>query len=251
MPDPTAGCYLADTATPEAVQAAWERLDAVMGDAERRGDADHLHQLVGGAQGILRAARRHRVHLQQRRAGHPLGAGAAAARLLFPRPAPGAQHRQAAGHRLWRRCSSWDRHRPLPQRGNPARAQGHALARLPATCTSASCPEHVAAVRERCPGIRVLVHPECPMEVVDLADDVRVDLGTSSARSRRRRPARRWAIGTESTAGAAPADSNIRSSRSSPWPACRRSARRWPRSHCDKLAARAGGAGCAARSSTR
>ncbi|MBN1259605.1 MAG: quinolinate synthase NadA, partial [Anaerolineae bacterium] len=34
IPDPTAGCYLADTATSQAVQAAWETLDAVFGDAE-------------------------------------------------------------------------------------------------------------------------------------------------------------------------------------------------------------------------
>ncbi|MDW8072529.1 MAG: carboxylating nicotinate-nucleotide diphosphorylase, partial [Anaerolineae bacterium] len=35
MPDPEAGCYLADTATFTAVQSAWERLAEVFGDAER------------------------------------------------------------------------------------------------------------------------------------------------------------------------------------------------------------------------
>ncbi len=35
MPDLTAGCYLADTATPDAVQAAWDALDAAYdADAE-------------------------------------------------------------------------------------------------------------------------------------------------------------------------------------------------------------------------
>ena len=58
-------------------------------------------------------------------------------------------------------------------------------------------PEHVLAVRERFPGIRVLVHPECRMEVVDLADLT----GSTSfiVREVETAPAgTRWAIGTES-----------------------------------------------------
>ena len=60
--------------------------------------AHHLCQFFGGAEGLLRPARRHRLHLGQRGAGHPLGAGPAPPRLLFPRPAPGPQHGPAAGH---------------------------------------------------------------------------------------------------------------------------------------------------------
>ena len=31
-------------------------------------------------------------------------------------------------------------------------------------------PQHVAYFRQKYPGIKIIVHPECPMEVVDLAD---------------------------------------------------------------------------------
>jgi quinolinate synthase len=57
-------------------------------------------------------------------------------------------------------------------------------------------PGHVIAWRERDPAIRVIVHPECQMEVVDLADEA----GSTSYIIRRVEespPGTRWAIGTE------------------------------------------------------
>ncbi len=57
-------------------------------------------------------------------------------------------------------------------------------------------PEHVTAWRERQPDVRVIVHPECRMEVVDLADEA----GSTAYIIRRVQassPGARWAIGTE------------------------------------------------------
>ena len=57
-------------------------------------------------------------------------------------------------------------------------------------------PEHITAVRAQLPGVRVIVHPECPMEVVDLADEA----GSTSAiisRVAAAPPGTQWAIGTE------------------------------------------------------
>lgn len=57
-------------------------------------------------------------------------------------------------------------------------------------------PEHVTAWRERDPEIRVIVHPECEMAVVDLADDA----GSTAyiiKRVEESPPGTRWAIGTE------------------------------------------------------
>ena len=57
-------------------------------------------------------------------------------------------------------------------------------------------PEEVMAWREREPDIRVIVHPECPMEVVDLADEA----GSTAYIIRRVEespPGAKWAIGTE------------------------------------------------------
>jgi quinolinate synthase len=57
-------------------------------------------------------------------------------------------------------------------------------------------PEHVHQFRERFPGIKILVHPECPQEVNDLADIS----GSTGAiiRAVEEAPAgTKWAIGTE------------------------------------------------------
>jgi quinolinate synthase len=59
-------------------------------------------------------------------------------------------------------------------------------------------PEHVAKVRREHPGIRVIVHPECPRPVVQLADmsgsTEQIIHAVSTAQ-----PGSRWAVGTEST----------------------------------------------------
>jgi len=58
-------------------------------------------------------------------------------------------------------------------------------------------PDQIRAVRQRRPGVRVMVHPECPREVVALADDA----GSTERiiRAVDESPAiRDWAIGTES-----------------------------------------------------
>ncbi len=58
-------------------------------------------------------------------------------------------------------------------------------------------PEHVEAVRQEYPGIKVIVHPECPREVVMLADSA----GSTEQIIREvaaGAPGSKWAIGTES-----------------------------------------------------
>jgi len=57
-------------------------------------------------------------------------------------------------------------------------------------------PQHVAQVRQRYPGIRVIVHPECRFEVVQLSDDV----GSTEhiIKCLTQAPAgTKWAVGTE------------------------------------------------------
>ncbi|RLC76092.1 MAG: hypothetical protein DRI81_10660 [Chloroflexi bacterium] len=57
-------------------------------------------------------------------------------------------------------------------------------------------PQHVTAWREREPDIHIIVHPECPMEVVDLADEA----GSTAYIIRQVEespPGAKWAIGTE------------------------------------------------------
>jgi quinolinate synthase len=57
-------------------------------------------------------------------------------------------------------------------------------------------PEHVAQFRETHQGIKILVHPECPREVNDLAD-VSGSTGLIIKTVRESPPGTKWAIGTE------------------------------------------------------
>ena len=74
-----------------------------LGRAHRRGHrrqrrTDHLHELLGRHQGVLRAARRRRLHLVERAGGPGLGLPAEGPGHQGPvpaRPAPGPQHRRA------------------------------------------------------------------------------------------------------------------------------------------------------------
>ena len=57
-------------------------------------------------------------------------------------------------------------------------------------------PEHVEAFRKNHPGIKILVHPECPQEVNDLAD-VSGSTGKIITTVEQSEPGTKWAIGTE------------------------------------------------------
>ncbi len=57
-------------------------------------------------------------------------------------------------------------------------------------------PEHVASFREKHAGIQILVHPECPRDVNDLAD-VSGSTGKIIETVRDSPPGTKWAIGTE------------------------------------------------------
>ena len=57
-------------------------------------------------------------------------------------------------------------------------------------------PQHVALFRSQHPGIKIMVHPECMMEVVDLADVIG-STGRIIRAVEEAPPGTRWAIGTE------------------------------------------------------
>lgn len=57
-------------------------------------------------------------------------------------------------------------------------------------------PEHVHGFRERIPGIKILVHPECPQNVNDLAD-ISGSTGKIIKTVQEAQPGTKWAIGTE------------------------------------------------------
>ena len=57
-------------------------------------------------------------------------------------------------------------------------------------------PEHVALLRKKHPGIKVLVHPECPLDVFELADEYG-STGKIITTVQQSPPGSKWAIGTE------------------------------------------------------
>jgi len=70
LPNMAAGCSMADMADPEDVYACWSEL----GRGRREpGHTGHIHELGGVAEGLLRQARRHRLHFEQRRRRPALG----------------------------------------------------------------------------------------------------------------------------------------------------------------------------------
>jgi quinolinate synthase len=193
IPDPTAGCYLADTATPEGVQAAWERLDAVFSGVE----AQVTPVTYVNSSALLKAfCGRH---------GGTVCTSSNAERALSwalrQRPRAFFFPDQHLGRNTARRLGIslsdillWDPQRPPDERA----IETARVILWPGACNvhQRFRPEHVTAVRARYPGIRVLVHPECPMAVVDLADGA----GSTSyiiAQVRAAPPQSQWAIGTE------------------------------------------------------
>lgn len=193
IPDPTAGCFLADTATLEDVEQAWEILDRVVGNAGERitpityvnssaglkafcGKNGGIVCTSGNAERVLDWALKQRPQV-----------------FFFPD--------QQLGRNTAKKMNV-----PLDQvitwsRQNPPSANQILNARVilwPGVCNvhQRFRPEHIKAVRQSYPGIQVMVHPECRMDVVDLADDSGSTAGIIQQLAQA--PAgSRWAIGTE------------------------------------------------------
>ena len=193
-PDPGAGCYLADTASLEPVQAAWELLAAALGDA----DAQFTPLTYVNSSAELKAfcGRHGGLVCTSSNAERALGWA------LQRRPRAFFFPDQHLGRNMARRMGIPLKNMLLWDVDCPPDSEAIKAARVvlwPGACNvhQRFRPEHVHAVRRRFPGIRVLVHPECRMEVVDLADDV----GSTSYiihQIEAAAPGAQWAIGTES-----------------------------------------------------
>ncbi|HSJ53134.1 MAG TPA: quinolinate synthase NadA [Anaerolineae bacterium] len=194
IPAPEAGCYLADTASLGDVAGAWALLDAALGEAGQEitpvtyvNSSAELKAFCGERGGIVctsgnaprvmawALAQRPRVfffpdqHLG-RNTARAMDVAAEEMLLWDTRQPPAAEAIRRARVILW-----------------PGACNVHQRFR----------PEQVHAVRARYPGVRVLVHPECRAEVVDLADAA----GSTAfivQQVAAAPPGSRWAIGTES-----------------------------------------------------
>ena len=178
LPNLAAGCSMADMADIDQVEECWEQLAEVYGDMDAV-DADGLVPVipvtymnssaaikgfVGRHGGIVCTSSNARTVLEW--------AFARGRRVLFfPDQHLGRNTAKAMGVPL-EQMPMWNPRRPLGGASVPTLEDARVI------LWHGFCSVHrrftvdqIEAARAEHPGVRVIVHPECPMEVVDAADE--------------------------------------------------------------------------------
>jgi quinolinate synthase len=199
LPNLAAGCSMADMADADSVLDCWEQLDGLLsGSGEGKvpllpvtymNSSADLKAFCGEHGGIVCTSSNARAVLEW--------AFERSERVLFfPDQHLGRNTGKQMGIPL-NRMPLWDPARPLG--GNDEAA----LDRASIILWRGWCSVHerftaaqVERARERCPGVSIIVHPECSMEVVDLADIVGSTEHIIST-VEKAPPGAVWAIGTE------------------------------------------------------
>jgi quinolinate synthase len=194
LPDLAAGCSMADMADIDQVEDCWAQLGAVVDTSDIMpvtyiNSAANLKAFCGREGGLVctssnAAAALEWAFARRRRV------------LFFPDQHLGRNTAKRMGIPL-DEMAVWD---PRQDRGGNSAA---AIQRSRVLLWKGHCsvhqmfkPAHVRLMREQHPGIQILVHPECMMEVVDMADLV----GSTEYILRTVNKAAagtQWAIGTE------------------------------------------------------
>ncbi|HJN08744.1 MAG TPA: quinolinate synthase NadA [Pirellulaceae bacterium] len=195
LPDLAAGCSMADMAGIEQVEAAWDDLGEVIDTEDMTpvtyiNSAASLKAFCGRHGGIVCTSSNAAAVLKWafQRTGRV---------LFFPDQHLGRNTALTMGI-VNDQMPVWDPHDD-DCGGNTAEA----LQRSKVVLWKGHCsvhqmfrPEHVDQFRERFPGIQILVHPECPQEVNDLAD-LSGSTGFIIETVKAAAPGSKWAIGTE------------------------------------------------------
>jgi quinolinate synthase len=194
IPDLTAGCYLADTASPKGVTKAWDALDAALGNADEEvtpityvNSSAALKAFCGRHGGVVCTSSNAKRVVEWALAQRPRV-------FFFPDQHLGRNTALSLGIEP-SDMMVWNRFTPTA----PEIIQSQRVILWPGACMvhQRFRPEHVNTVRQRNPAMRVIVHPECKAEVVALADDS----GSTSAiiqTIETAEPGSQWAVGTES-----------------------------------------------------
>ncbi len=195
LPDIAAGCSLADMAEINQVEDCWQQLGEVIDTADVMpityvNSAADLKAFCGRHGGIVCTSANARAVLDwafQRRGRV----------LFFPDQHLGRNTARAMGIPL-EQMPLWDpRQGPLGGNTSDAICRGRVILWQGHCCVhQVFLPSHVAMFREEQPGIKIMVHPECMMAVVDQADVVG-STGKIIQAVEEAPPGTRWAIGTE------------------------------------------------------
>jgi len=195
LPDLAAGCSMADMAEIDQVEDCWDQLAGVIDTEDVMpvtyvNSAATLKAFCGRHGGIVCTSANARAVLEW--------AFARRSRVLFfPDQHLGRNTSLAMGIPL-EEMPVWDPHQATLG-GNPPEA----IARSRVILWQGHCsvhqvfqPEDVEDFRQRYPGIKILVHPECMKEVVGQADVIG-STGKIIRAVQEAPPGTRWAIGTE------------------------------------------------------
>jgi quinolinate synthase len=195
LPDLAAGCSMADMAAIHQIEDAWDQLGELVDTDDITpvtyiNSAASLKAFVGRHGGIVCTSSNAKAALDW--------AFARTSRVMFfPDQHLGRNTAIGMGITL-DQMPVWDPHQ-LELGGNSEAA----LHKSKVILWKGHCsvhqmfrPEHVKLLREQHPGIKILVHPECPREVFELAD---VSGSTSKIIKtvEAAPPGTKWAIGTE------------------------------------------------------
>ena len=195
LPAPEAGCPLAQMASPDQVEGAWAQLgDRIDVDSEVMpvtyvNSAAALKAFCGRHGGLVCTSSNAREALDWAMSSRPRV-------LFFPDQHLGRNTAKSVGL-SGEDLLLWNPVRPLGGHFvEEIRRARVFLWRGWCSVHQRFLPEDVSRWREREPGIRILVHPECREETVDLADES----GSTAYIIRRveeSAPGAKWAIGTE------------------------------------------------------
>ncbi len=200
LPDLAAGCSMADMAAIEQIEDAWDQLGEVLDVDDITpvtyiNSAASLKAFVGRHGGIVCTSSNARAALDW--------AFARTSRVMFFPD----QHlgRNTALGMPFNGKKATEQQMPLwdPYADDLGGNDEEALQRSKVILWKGHCsvhmmfkPEHVAMLREKHPGIKILVHPECPREVFELADESG-STGKIIKTIEAAPPGTKWAIGTE------------------------------------------------------
>ncbi|MFH1919518.1 MAG: quinolinate synthase NadA [Planctomycetota bacterium] len=195
LPDMDAGCSMADMAEIDQVEDCWEQLSGVVDTAEVMpvtyvNSAASLKAFCGRRGGIVCTSANAAAVLQW--------AFARRKRVLFFPDQHLGRNTALAMKIPLEQMPVWDPHQDDLGGNTEAaiRASRVVLWRGHCSVHQMFLPEHVDQFRERYPGIKILVHPECTREVVDRSDVIG-STGTIIRAVEEAPPGTRWAIGTE------------------------------------------------------
>jgi quinolinate synthase len=195
LPDMAAGCSMADMAAIDQVEGAWEEMGQVIDTSDVTpvtyiNSAASLKAFCGRHGGIVCTSSNARAVLKW--------AFERTSRVLFfPDQHLGRNTASAMGIPL-EQMPVWDPHQDELGGNTPEALTASKVLLWRGHCSvhQMFSPAHVDLFRAKVPGIKILVHPECPIEVVEKSD-VQGSTSKIIREVEAAAPGTKWAIGTE------------------------------------------------------